>query len=90
MTALRYDGREHCPPWMACISCGTTRPRQDPATTNAPGPLVVAIASTIYGPICVGVCWGCSAAEWLPSITADAAMRLVVEHRGHAADGGAR
>ena len=48
-----------------------------------PGPLAVALVDTPYGTICLTVCWGCSAAGWLPRLTTNAALRLVIDHREH-------
>lgn len=91
MTTLRYTGTGHCPMWAACIACGTTGAKQADPTTDVPGPLAVATVDTPYGPLCLSVCWGCSATGWwLPRLTADAVMRLVIAHRAHVTDGGAR
>jgi hypothetical protein len=43
------------------------------------------LAVTVYGgpaaSLCLTTCWACAATP--PKLTADAALRLVVEHRGH-------
>ena len=53
------------------------------AAEPEPGPLAVATADTPVGVLCMTLCWGCSAAGWLPRLTADAAMRMVMDHAAH-------
>lgn len=65
---------QQCEPWCA----------SQPAEPE-PGPLAAAIVRSPFGELCLTVCWGCSAAGWLPKLTADAAMRLALEHAAHVA-----
>lgn len=53
------------------------------AAEPEPGPLAVATAGTPVGMLCMTLCWGCSAAGWLPRLTAGAAMRMVMDHAAH-------
>lgn len=56
------------------------------AAEPEPGPLRVAILGAGAGALCVTLCWGCSANGLLPTLTGDAARRLIIEHREHAAE----
>lgn len=54
-----------------------------PGTAADPNVLTVTIAETGAGPTCITRCAVCTAEGRYPTLTADAAMRLVIEHRGH-------
>jgi hypothetical protein len=48
--------------------------------------LSVAIAESVAGPLCITRCLVCAGEGRFPRLTADAALRLAVEHRAHAAE----
>jgi hypothetical protein len=49
-----------------------------------PNDLTVSIAECAAGTLCVTRCAACTAEGRYPRLTADAAMRLVLEHAAHA------
>lgn len=54
-----------------------------PGTAADPNVLIVSLAETGAGPTCITRCAVCTAEGRYPRLTADAALRLVVEHREH-------
>jgi hypothetical protein len=78
-----------CPPGLDTCGAPAGQPCESWCASQAaepePGPLVVAVVDSPYGELCLTVCWGCSAAMWLPRLTADAAMRLALDHATHIA-----
>lgn len=73
-------------------TCGApaAKPREpwcaSPAAEPEPGPLAVTIVAT--SALCVTICWRCPANGLPPTLTGDAARRLIIEHRDHIAEAG--
>lgn len=61
----------------------TGRSRQEPSTVDSHAPGCRSCRGPGAGPICITRCAVCTAEGRYPRLTADAALRLVIEHRDH-------
>lgn len=73
---LRHARRVRCPRGRALRALL-------PGTAADSNVLTVTLAETGAGPTCITRCVACTAEGRYPRLTADAAMRLVIEHRAH-------